>query len=132
MASATATLASAEPVARHAAAYLDAARAWVTDTHRSASRCLRAWNDPTGRANCLRSFTYATVISRQRWASPVCSAARMPAPAAKAASSARSAAGPDAISVAGASSNDRSQSCLVMSSEVTGALATPSAAMSTR
>ncbi len=71
-------------------------------------------------------------MSRQRWASPICSAARMPAPAPSAASSARQAAGPDAISVPGASSNDRSHSCLVMSSDTTGALATPDADMSTR
>ena len=29
----------------------EAARAWVTATHTSASRCLSAWNEPTGRPN---------------------------------------------------------------------------------
>src|SRR4029077_19887745 len=110
----TGILASEDPAGSHAAAYLDAARAWVIDTHRSASRCLRPWNEPTGRANCLRSFTYATVMSRQRWASPVCSAARMPAPAARAASSAREAAWPDAISVAGGVSHERAHHYLAM------------------
>ena len=57
LASATATGASGSPAARHAAAYLAAARAWVTPTHRSASRCLSAWNEPTGRANWRRSLT---------------------------------------------------------------------------
>ena len=71
-------------------------------------------------------------MSRQRCASPICSAARIPAPAVSAASRAREAAGPDAISVPGVSSNDKSHSCLVMSSEVTGVLATPGADMSTR
>ena len=71
-------------------------------------------------------------MSRQRCASPTCSAARIPAPALSATSRAREAAGPDASSVPGASSNDRSHSCLVMSSDVTGALATPGADMSTR
>ncbi len=56
LASATATGVSGSSRARQAAAYLAAARAWVTPTHRSAARCFRAWNDPIGRANWCRSF----------------------------------------------------------------------------
>src|SRR5580704_10942815 len=132
LATATATLASGSPAARQAAAYLEAARAWLTATQTSASRCLSAWNDPTGRANWRRSFTYPRVMSRQRWDTPTNSAASTAAPAFSAASNACEAAEPDAISVAGASSNDRSHSCRVMSSDTTGALATPEADMSTR
>src|ERR1700684_3025769 len=50
LASAPATGVSSLPSARQAAAYRAAARAWVISTHRSASRCLRPWNEPTGRA----------------------------------------------------------------------------------
>ena len=32
-------------------AYRAAERAWVIATHTSASRCLSAWKEPTGRAN---------------------------------------------------------------------------------
>src|SRR6185437_13694876 len=51
LASATATGASGKSAARQAAAYLDAARAWVIVVHRSASRCLSDWNEPIVRAN---------------------------------------------------------------------------------
>jgi len=56
LASAIATGASGSAVARQAAAYLAAARAWVTPTHRSAARCLSAWNDPIWRPNWRRSL----------------------------------------------------------------------------
>ena len=49
-------------------------------------------------------------MSRQRWASPVSSLASTPAPAVRAAWYARVAAGPDAMSVPGTSSKDRSHS----------------------
>ena len=51
LASAIATGVSGSSSARQAAAYLDAARASVIVVHRSASRCLSAWKEPTGRAN---------------------------------------------------------------------------------
>ena len=57
LARATAMGVSGAPEARQAAAYRDAARAWLTVTHTSASRCLTPWNDPTGRPNWRRSFT---------------------------------------------------------------------------
>ena len=57
LARATATGVSGSPVDRQAAAYLAAARAWVTATQTSARRCLTAWNEPTGRANWRRSLT---------------------------------------------------------------------------
>ena len=57
LARAIATGVSGSPSARQAAAYLAAARAWVSCTHTSASRCLSAWKEPTGRANCRRSLT---------------------------------------------------------------------------
>ena len=56
LARATATGASASPSARQAAAYRDAARAWLMATHKSAARCLSAWNEPIGRANWYRSL----------------------------------------------------------------------------
>src|SRR5499426_3304320 len=40
-----------------------------------------AWNDPSGRPNCLRPFACSTAISRIRWAQPTISAARARAPA---------------------------------------------------
>src|SRR5215813_207211 len=40
-----------------------------------------AWNDPSGRPNCLRPFACSTAMSRIRWAQPTISAARARAPA---------------------------------------------------
>ena len=58
LASATASAVSGPvPATSPLAAYLAAARACVTCTHRSASRCLIAWKPPTGRANWCRSCT---------------------------------------------------------------------------
>jgi len=59
-------------------------------------------------------------MSRQRWASPSCSAASMAAPAARPALTAASAAGPTTITLASASCSEMSHSCLVMSSDTTG------------
>ena len=60
-AKATATGVSESAAARQPAAYLAAARAWVTDTHRSASRCLSPWNDPTGRAGLFKRLQQSVV-----------------------------------------------------------------------
>ena len=66
----------------------------VTGNHRSVSRCFRPWNDPTGRANRRRPFTYATVISRHFSAIPRWSEAIAAAPALAAAWSAPLASAP--------------------------------------
>ena len=39
-----------------------------------AQRCATAWKDPTATPNCLRSLTYASVMSRARWQTPTTSA----------------------------------------------------------
>ena len=56
----------------------------------------------------------------------------MPAPAARPADTAASAAAPTATCLAGASFSVMSQSCLVMSSETRGVRCTPGAVASTR
>src|SRR5579872_994074 len=70
-------------------------------------------------------------MSRHRSATPSSSADKRPAPADIAAATADAAAAPDAIIVAGASSNAMSHSCLVMSSETTGVLVTRAVDVST-
>ncbi len=53
----TARRASRAPVSIACAAYRTVCSAIVTATARSASACLRAWNEPTGTPNCTRSWS---------------------------------------------------------------------------
>ena len=56
-------------------AYCTAAVARWSASDMSASLCWIAWNEPIGRSNCLRSFAYASAMSKMRRAVPVISAA---------------------------------------------------------